>query len=244
MIEVESQWWLLAVLAVGMAAVHAWFPAIDARLQRREAMWMGIIGGVAACYVILYLLPKIGLINAKMSGSNGTVVWYRDLTMYYVLLLGVIVYLLMIHLNSRRTTGARIAALFDYVIHGTYAFLLGYVFVELASTHPLANALVALVLGLHLLAMNHLLRSTRTQAYDRIVRWICALLLLAGTVAGLVTEIPDTVVSVVTAFLAGIIMVNVIVEELPLRHQNRVPWFVAGVCFYLGATFLIVSLSS
>jgi len=235
MIEIEPNWWALSGLSALLAALHPVFPAIDRHIRRHEAVSVGLIGGIAAGYVVLYMLPKIGDMNrAAYVGSSP-----EQLALYYVLLAAIVIYLSMIYLARIPSDRSRLPALFDYLVHGSYSLLIGYVFVELSGGNEVTNALIALILGCHLLGMNHLLRAVRPDGFDRVFRWIFCALLLAGTATGLITEIPPAVVSTITAFLGGIILVNVIAEELPLRQQERLPWFVAGVSFYLVVTWLI-----
>ncbi len=237
MIEVENNWWVLSGLSLLLALGHLTFPLFDDRMKRHEAVFMGLIGGVAAGYVILFMLPKI----AAMSSSPypGTT---DGLALYYVLLASIVIYLTMIHLERANTTLSHLAAAFDYLVHGAYSLLVGYVFVELSSSNVVTNVLIVLILGAHLLGMNHLLRGVRQSEFDRVLRWLLCILVLAGTVTGLITEVPRVALSTITAFLGGIILINVIAEELPLRHQDRLPWFAVGVGFYLVATGLIFAL--
>lgn len=243
MFELEQNWWVLGIMAGGLASLHLAFIRIDAAIRRREALWMGIIGGVAAGYVVLHLLPKIaGIAGVAPKSPVGFALAVYDLWPYYVLLAGVVTYLCTLALDRMEGAPAGIARGFDFAVHGAYSALVGYVFVELSSSHAEVNGLVAVILGAHLLGMNHILRGTRREGFDAAARWVLFLLVLAGTAVGLATEIPARLIYTVTAFLAGIILVNVISEELPLRHQNRLPWFLVGVSLYLIATLLIARL--
>ncbi len=243
MIEMEPGWPVLAGIALALSLVHVCFPWLDGRIRRREAMWMGLIGGIATCYVLLYLLPKIGRITLARVGANGTVdVAFLDLQMYYVLLAAIVTYLAMIHLDRGASRLAPLASAFDYAVHGTYSLLLGYVFVEVSSANVLVNLLIAAILALHLTGMNHLLRSSRTAGFDRAGRWFYFLLVLSGAGLALTTELPGATVDSVTAFLAGIILVNVISEELPMHDARRMPWFLTGIGFYLAIYFAVLTL--
>jgi hypothetical protein len=240
MIEIEPNWWALGALSVLLAGLHPIFPAIDRHIRRHEALSIGLIGGIALSYVVLYLLPKIAAMNGAAYGRASL----AQLALYLVLLASIVIYLGMLYLDRIPSGDRRLPAGFDYFVHGTYSVLIGYVFVELAGSNAVRNALIGLILGIHLLGMNHVLRAERTIGFDRFLRWIFCGLLLAGTAAGLTTEVPPAVISTVTAFLGGIILVNVIAEELPLHHQERLPWFVVGVLFYLVVTSLIFLLEA
>ena len=241
MIEVELNWITLLVLSSALASVHLWFPWFDRRYAQETQFWMGLIGGVAAGYAILYLLPKIARITAKVVGLDTEAeLAFLDLRMYFLMLSGMVAYLLMLHLDSGQTRFSGLARAFDYGVHGAYSLLIGYVFVEMASEKDEINALVCLVFALHLLGMNHVLRAIRTTGFDSAARWIYFLLVLAGASMGLTTELPDLIIHSMTAFLAGIILVFVISEELPLKYPGRVRWFLLGVALFVAVIWVIV----
>ena len=243
MIEIDNEWLLLGGMSLLLATVHLWFPWFDGRIRRHESFWMGLIGGIATCYVLLYLLPKVAWITVDMVGPDRKAnLSFPDLQMYYLLLAGIVIYLAMMHLDQAATRMSHLAAAFDYAVHGTYSLLLGYVFVEVSSPLPELNLLIATVLALHLMGMNHLLRSVRPEGFERAGRWIFFLLLMTGSTIALLTELPKGTINAVTAFLAGIILVNVISEELPLKDVRRMPWFIAGIGLYMLVFLVVISL--
>lgn len=241
MIEVELNWITLLVISGALASLHLWFPWFDVRYARGTSFWMGLIGGIAAGYAILYLLPKIARMTAKTVGLDPeTELGFLDLRMYLLMLSGMAAYLVMLHLDTGQTRWSVLARAFDYLVHGAYSLLLGYVFVEMASEKEAINALIGTVFALHLLGMNHVLRTIRTTGFDSVGRWTYFLLVLAGAGLGLTTELPDLFVHSMTGFLAGIILVFVISEELPLKHPGRVPWFLLGVAMFVVTVWVIV----
>ncbi len=241
MIEVELNWLSLLLMSGALASVHIWFPRFDVRFIQTTHFWMGLIGGIAAGYAILYLLPKIARITAKVVGLDPTAeLAFLDLRMYFLMLTGMVTYLVMLHLDTGQTRFSILAKTFDYGVHGAYSLLLGYVFVETASEKNQINALVCLVFSLHLMGMNHVLRTIRTTGFDGGVRYIYFLLALLGSGLGLTTELPDLFVHSLTAFLAGIILVFVISEELPLKYPGRVPWFLMGAGLFVLVVWVIV----
>jgi hypothetical protein len=241
MIEVELNWIPLLIMSVALASVHLWSPWFDVRYARETSFWMGLIGGVAAGYTILYLLPKIARITAKATGLDpATELAFQDFRMYFLMLTGVAAYLVMLHLSTGQTRLSAIARAFDYLVHGAYSLLISYVFVEMASENEGINALICVIFALHLLGMNHVLRAIRTTGFDGAARWVYFALVLVGAALGLTTELPNPLVHGTTAFLAGIILVFVISEELPLKYPGRVPWFLLGAALFVAATWVVV----
>lgn len=243
MIEIEYHWIVLAAMSAGLASVHLWFPWFDVRYARQEPFWMGLIGGIATGYVILYMLPKLGRMTAQIAGLDPqSEMAFLDLRMYFLMLSAMVSYLIMLHLDTRETRWSYLARSFDYFVHGAYSLLVGYVFVEMESGNLWVRLVICLILGLHLTGMNHVLRQIRTTGFDSAARWVYFLLVMLGAFLGLTTELPKVFINCTTAYLAGIIIVFVVSEELPLKYQDRVPWFLVGVTLFIIALFMIIKL--
>jgi hypothetical protein len=65
------------------------------------------------------------------------------------------------------------------------------------------------------------------------------LLVVLGYVLAVVTELPDVTIVSGTAFTAGMILVNVMSEELPSGKEGRLRYFLAGVGVFVVTAFLI-----
>jgi hypothetical protein len=89
-----------------------------------------------------------------------------------------------------------------------------------------------------MMGMSNLLQHHRPQGYLK-VRWLLVLLVVIGGTVALVTELPRAVINATTAYLCGIILLNVLAEELPIGHRHRLRWFLLGVGFFLAVTLWI-----
>jgi hypothetical protein len=112
-----------------------------------------------------------------------------------------------------------------------YTTLIGYLFF-----HRLAAGLEDLLLffvamALHFVVNDHVLREHHKDAYLRKGRWVLAAAVVLGWV-GLLTEIPKVAIAVLTAFLAGGVIMNVLKEELPEERESRFWAFALGAAFY------------
>lgn len=72
------------------------------------------------------------------------------------------------------------------------------------------------------------LREDHKGAYDRAGRWVLAVAIFAGWVAGLLFEVSEAAIAVLFAFLAGGVIMNVLKEELPEERESRFWAFVLG----------------
>ncbi len=92
--------------------------------------------------------------------------------------------------------------------------------------------LFALAMLLHFLVNDYGLREKHREDYQRIGRWILAVAVVLGWLAGLLVEIPEVLIAVLTAFLAGGIILNVLKEELPEQRRSRFWPFALGAALY------------
>jgi len=78
-----------------------------------------------------------------------------------------------------------------------------------------------LAIGLHLLVNDYSLASHHRDAYTRGARWLLSAAVLAGWAVGFAAGLPEPFFSVLLAFLAGGIILNVLKEELPAYREGR-----------------------
>jgi|GEM_PF-6231468 len=235
LLEVEPQWMAYAFIVLPIATVPLWFPRFAAAFASAQNIWLGFIGGIALSYVAIYMLPKLTVMTLKAKAQWPDMNPMLHAGPYLILLSGILSYLLIDRLNQvSSSSGQRVGRYLEYAVHGTYGFLAAYVAVELPRPALAGHVLVSFILVLHMMGMSNLLLHRRPQGYTG-ARWLLVPLIAAGGIVALVTELPRVVINTTTAYLCGIIFVNVIAEELPLGHKRRFWWFCSGV-----GSFLIV----
>jgi hypothetical protein len=102
-----------------------------------------------------------------------------------------------------------------------YSSLIAYLLV-----HSIWNGLASLVvyslaMAFHFLLVDHSLARERPRLYKRYGRWILALAVMAGWTAGVLVEIPDRWLARVIGFIAGGVIINSLVVELPEGRGGR-----------------------
>ena len=70
-------------------------------------------------------------------------------------------------------------------------------------------------------------------------RWIISAAIILGWAIGVVVEVPEAAIAVLTAFLAGGVIMNVLKEELPEERQSRFWAFAVGATAY--AVLLLIA---
>lgn len=197
--------------------------------------WLSVSAGTALAYVFVYLLPKLALSQQKLDGSMwvGAYGFWRN-HLYLIALVGLVIYYCLDTLARRAVRQSqhqprRGSLLLIVGVYGLYYLQLGYLVADVPRPGVGAYALIAGVLSLHLMGINHGLRDLHPARYESMLRWIYAGATLGGWLVGIFTTLPLATISILSAFIAGGIIYAALREELP-SHQaaNLVP-FVSGV---------------
>jgi hypothetical protein len=221
---------LLAVLLI--AAVHVLFPLIEKKLHHRKQELVSLTGGIAVGYIFLFMLPKIGdytaaIVRNEVDGWE--VMHYR---LYVIALLGMLTYYLNSRLNVPHDGRRYVALAIHVTLFAFYNFTVGDLLANIPREGYFPYALVGAVLALHMLGIDHHLRAVYQQRFDMWVRWALAFSVLAGWTVGVSFRIGTSTLAVLSAFLAGGILVNVMAEELPQRGKGCTRNFIGGVVLF------------
>lgn len=226
--------------ALLIALMYLAYPGIERRATAYQHLWIPVTSGIAVGYVFLYLLPKLGDYSAIIkSASNQGWQQVGDHRIYFFALLGFALYYLVDQSRIRRDGRAEKTLW----IHGTaffiYALLVGDLLATMSDGRNLSVVVTACVLSLHLLGVNHQLRTWATRAFDRLFRWWFAVAVMLGWSLGALFSLPMELIMAVNGILAGGIITNVMVEKLPAGNKAKLTPFISGVLLSIGATILL-----
>ncbi len=238
--QLESHWIVYGLLASIIASVHLWMGWFETRFERSENRWIGFVGGIALGYVTLYMLPKLSYVTVRFIAANPDASWALQYRAYFILLLGIVVHLVFERVSRMGTGGANAARWLEIVVLALYSFLVGYVAVELPRSQIKFHVLANVILAFHLMGMVHHLRTHHPSAHAGWGRIGFALLVVFGYVLGIVTELRESTIVSGTAFTAGIILVNVMSEELPKGKEGRLRYFLVGVGVFAVVAILVL----
>lgn len=219
--------------ALVLALVHVAHGPIEARLRPWRPTWLPLSAGVAIGYVFLYLLPKMARYAAK--SGDGRV----DTGLFGWALAGMLLFYVVDRYRSR-PQGRDIAIALHGAGYAAYFLLFGYLVATLGAareSYVPYGAIVA-VMALHFTAVDHLVRDWHPVAFDRVLRWLFASMLLAGWVMGELVPVADGLVAIWTALLAGAILLNVLNLELP-RPSGPLWPLLAGVASFAAVSRLL-----
>jgi hypothetical protein len=120
-----------------------------------------------------------------------------------------------------------------------YAWLLTYMMVW-TGKGTLTLCLFAVAMGMHILPIACSLSSEYQAVYDRRGAFLPALASIAGWASSLALDIPRPILLNLVAVVAGGVIVNAAIAELPKEKEGRYWYFLGGAAVY---TALLLTLS-
>lgn len=209
-----------------------------------RSRWLSVSSGISVAYVFVHLLPEL----ERHQREIGAEVEFGDRHAYLAALAGLAVFygLEVLALTSRRTRrreeSADIAALHVFVLHivafSLYNAIVAQVLVNWDDSASLF--LFTAALAVHFVVVDYGLRDHHKQDYDRVGRYALAGAFAAGFGGALFVNPPDAVVAIMSAFLAGGIVLNVLKEEIPAERQSRFLAFASGLVGYAALLLILV----
>jgi hypothetical protein len=112
-----------------------------------------------------------------------------------------------------------------------YAWLLTFAMVW-TGKGLLALGLFAVAMGLHIVPIVCNLHTHYPAVYHRRGAWLLTLASLAGWASALTLHIPTPIVFDLVAFVAGGVIVNAAIAELPTHGEGRIGFFLTGTVVY------------
>ncbi|HEX5738455.1 MAG TPA: hypothetical protein VFY22_08095 [Hydrogenophaga sp.] len=260
---------LLSLIASGLLAlVHLGVSGLHRLREQPRRFWLSMGGGTAVAYVFLHLLPELQHHQGELEQASEEVIGWLERHVYLLAMLGLTMFygLERLVLRERQARSQRSshaadtdldaghsppadqspseqtsAATFWLSMSGftIYNALIGYLLVEQAGRGMGSLMLLTGAMALHFLVNDHALREHHQTRYHRTGRWVLSAAVLLGTGVGLTGAVPPLVVSLLVAFLAGGVMLNVLKEELPETHASSFIAFMLGMVGYAALLLVI-----
>ncbi len=236
---------VLAALPVALvlAALHVAAPHIRHFPFVPERQTASFAGGTAVAYVFLHLLPELAAGSEEVGELLDDVVRVTpllDLGIFVIALAGFTVFYGLERLAQRfrtREGGSPPAAVFRLHVGSfvVYNGLVTYTMPLRLRTGLLFGLLFAAAMALHFGVTDRGLEEHYQERFENEGRYVLAAAPVAGWLLGwLLAPVSTIVVSVLTAFLGGSILLNVFKEELPADRRSSFPWFLVGLVLYAG----------
>jgi hypothetical protein len=239
---------LAAAVLVAMHLVAGRLRFLDVIPRSR---WLSIAGGVAVAYVFVRLLPELSAGQEVVRRAiSGEVLVGLENHIYVVALFGLVTFYGLERVvrtsqehrpaaqdAERTTTGPGVFWL-HIASFGVYNLLIGYLLLHRIRPGLMSLAFYTIAMALHFLVTDYGLRKDHRRDYDRIGRWALSVALLGGLAAGYLASLPELWIAVLTAFLSGGVILNVLKEELPEERKSHIMPFFIGAFGYAAILLL------
>jgi hypothetical protein len=203
--------------------------------DRRSIISFG--GGMSIAYVFVHLMPELHGVRRAFAESASTPLRYEGMAIYFVALVGFLVFYGLEHLRAQLRETARekqSGLVFRLHVGGfaAYVWLAAYLLVHNLDETQASTVLYAVAIAVHFLGVDHALREEHGAAYERIGRFLLAGMSVLGWGVGLLVEMPRAVLALLVAFISGAIIMNSTIMELPSEKDGRFLPFMAGGVVY------------
>jgi uncharacterized membrane protein YeaQ/YmgE (transglycosylase-associated protein family) len=235
--------------ALALAVVHLLAGQLRFLHGVPRSRWLSAAGGISVAYVFAHLLPELGEGQRRVADEAPGVLPFLEDHVYLVALVGLAVFygVERSSLESRRARRAKggqdqtggAAYWLSIASFATYNALIGYLLVRGEAETARSLLLFTLALAVHFVVNDYGLREHHKDAYRQLGRWLLAVGVLAGWLAGVLTHISEAALALVLAFIAGGVVLNVLKEELPGERRARFWSFALGAFAYASLLQLV-----
>jgi hypothetical protein len=219
--------------------------------QRGRRRFLSFAAGISVSYTFVHVLPALHEIRAIHTQSPAD--FYMVIPEYSVYLWTMAGFMIFYGLETMAAApsqgpqksagdGGSEGPWLPWVhISGfaVYAWLLTYMMVW-TGKGTLTLCLFAVAMGMHILPIACSLSSEYQAVYDRRGAFLPALASIAGWACSLALDIPRPILLNLVAVVAGGVIVNAAIAELPKEKEGRYWYFLAGATVY---TALLLTLS-
>jgi hypothetical protein len=241
------------VVALLFAAIYLFGGRANERFgERGRRRFLSFAAGLSVSYVFVHILPSLHRIRDFQAQSQTDYIQrlFPEYSVYLAAMLGFLVFYGLESMVARprqaveKTGGdhGSVAPWQPWVHIGgfvLYTWLITYLMV-MTGKGLVGLGLFAAALGLHIAPITNRLRSEYPAVYQHRGAILLALSCLAGWACGLTLNIPDPVVLDMVAIVAGGVIVNAAIAELPKEREASYWSFVTGAVSYT-ALLLVLS---
>lgn len=237
--------WIVAVLAVGLAAVHVGAGRLHFVSRVPRSRWLSFAGGTSIAYVFVHLLPELAAGGRAIEANEGLLAVFFERHVYLVTLVGFTAfYGLERFVGVAREDDSGTSDVREMRVFWTHvgAFALYNALIGYSLHHRetvVTTALFAVAMAFHFVVNDIGLHDDHARSYDEIGRWVLAAAVIVGAVVGGVTPIGEALFAVALAFIGGGVILNVVKEELPDERESRFGAFLAGTAGYTAILLLV-----
>ena len=229
-------------LALIFFFIHSYSSIYFLRLTKRKYFWLSFSGGISVSYVFIHIFPELSDAQNEIMKMQNPIVDFLDYHIYLISLIGFILFYgldsaaKVSKANNKKNNNKDYAEGNVFLVHlisfAIYNFQIGY-FLLHRETPGLKSLLFFFVaMATHIMVNDYSLRNHFKHSYLNSGRWILSGAVLLGWLCGVFFDVPNVVVDIMFAFVAGGMILNIIKEELPDERQSKFFGFASGCVVY------------
>jgi hypothetical protein len=214
-------------------------------ILRKNAVSLG--AGASVAYIFIQLLPELENAGAvfRSATSHLALPYQGQYGLHLATMIGFLIFYGLDEMVSVRqaetseTTEKAIGEAFcaHMAGFGSYAWITSYLLVRSLEKGEGSLLIYAIAMGLHFFLCAHSLREDYGDSYDRIGSRLLAGCSLGGWLCGVLLDLPKSVVVILFGLVAGGVLVNTMIMELPRHQKGKFIPFLIGAAVY--ATLII-----
>ena len=210
--------------------VHMWAQKTQEFSKTLQSRLLSIGGGVAIAYVFIDLLPGLSESDVVVKKALSGVFPYFERHVYVMALAGFLLFFVVD--RSEVFVQKQGAFWLSLASYGLFNFFVGYAVADKNNPEIQPLFLFTFAIALHYFTNDYALSKEHGDQYKRIGKWLLIICLFLGWLIGLWTKLPATAVALISAFIAGGVIMNVTRHELPEENPNSSRSFLLAAAFY------------
>ena len=229
-----------------LAAVHLLSPWLTVLDKVPRSRWLSAAGGVSLAYVFVHLLPELAERQAS-AVTDANQLLRRDTELFLLAVAGVLFFyglerMVTLARGGKRPQDAPAPPAVFWIHVASFALyngIIGYLLVHREEQGATSLAVYVIAIGVHFVVNDRGLYAHHGRRYLSVGRWLLAGAVFLGLAVGLALPLPELAISLLFAFLAGGIILNVMKEELPEQRESAFWALAAGAVLYAALLTII-----
>jgi hypothetical protein len=202
-------------------------------LARRERGLVSFFAGLSLSYDFVHLLPELETAKASLKLPGRLPLPPEPYLVSVAALAGCVLFFALGRLPAHAPAGRPpLGAHLRLAIFAFYVALVSYSRIAMVEHGKASALLFAVAMGAHFLALDHALGRDLGDVYRRHGGWVLAGASLLGWLLGATEAVGLPVMLLLFGFVAGAIIANSLIEELPDARETRLGPFLAGSLLY------------
>ncbi|KIL53076.1 membrane protein [Jeotgalibacillus campisalis] len=232
--------WLSLLFALGFSLIHYSSKYLDFIKDKPQSRFLSFAGGIAVSYVFIHLLPELNHYQHQLEETLQEGAFrFVEHHIYVIAMLGLAAFYGLertVKTSKKKQFHSNQSSAGVFWVHISSFFIynavIGYLLIREEYSGPWEMFFYFIALSIHFITNDRALRRDHQQIYDQYGRILLSFATLLGWVIGALVEVHEFYISILVAFLAGGIVLNVLKEELPEEKESSFTAFSLGLVFY------------